>query len=117
MNEGLYGVDCIAATSTIGASVGLAVLRDGRILGADQCGSVFVGSYEFDGRNAVKPVRIWMTMAYEGGVITGLWAGRQDALMDIEAALEQVTPSREATIDRTGRLAGIKLTYIGPLPV
>lgn len=116
MHEGLYGVDYKVGAPTIGSNAGLAVLRDGKIIGSDCCGSVFVGSYEYDTLDAETLVRIHMTMAYDGGVITGQWAGRYSTSSNLEAALEQVVPGLEGRIDAGDPHVTFKLTYIGPLP-
>lgn len=117
LTEGLYGFDYRATTDApqfIGTA--LAVLRNGKILGTDRCGSVFMGSYEYVTECAMNRVRIRMTVAPEVELVTGFRAGADGAMIDFEALLAQAQPGLETMVELAGRPVMLKLTYIGPLP-
>ena len=117
LDEGLYGLDYRIATDTpvlIGS--GLALLRDGKILGTDRCGSVFIGRCDYDGERATNRVSVRMTVAPEKELVTGFAAGAEGAIIDIVAAIEEAAARVETTVVVAGRPVTVRLTYIGPLP-
>jgi len=115
--DGLYGLDYRAMASTpevIGTR--LAALREGKILGTDQCGGVFVGSYEHDHDTSSDRIRLHMHVPSEGELMSGIASGADGLTIDITTQVDSTMPKCEATIDVAGRPVAVKLTYLGPLP-
>ena len=114
LTEGVYEMDYHAAVErpdVIGS--GLALLRDGKILGTDRCGSVFIGSYDYDMASARG--RVCMHLQFgPGELVTGLTLG-DGGEFDIEAPI-QVGDMIETTVDVAGAPVAIRLTFIGPPP-
>ncbi len=98
------------------AGSGLAMLRDGKILGSDPWGGVFMGSCEFDPAARVNTVRLRFEVPPEGKLITGLDAGPTGAVIDIVGAIPAVAPSATTVVEVAGAPVTVELTYLGPLP-
>ena len=136
LSEGLYGLDYQAAgepqdvggpdfkfsdlhqpdvhqPDVIGS--GLAVLRAGKIIGTDCCGSVFFGACEYDRQHRVNRVSVRLRVPPGGELVTGVPTGSDGAMFDIVAAINEAS-GPHATVEVAGRPVTVKLTYIGPLP-
>lgn len=116
LREGLYGLDYMAAShipNVIGS--GLAVLRAGKIIGTDRCGSVFIGACEYDRQHCVSRVSVRMQVPPDGELVTGAPTGADGAMIDIVAAIEPGSDGR-LTVEVAGKPVTVTLTYIGPLP-
>ena len=118
--DGVYGLSYSGGQSRSGGSAGwdgeaLAVLRNGKIFGADRWGGVFSGIYEFDPVAQQDKVTIHIDVPPEGELITGFAAGPEGASFEIVAALEQ--PSSACTrVEVGGELVDVEFSFIGPLP-
>ncbi len=117
LEDGLYGLTFTAIRDG-GADAGnaLAVLRNGRILGSDPWGGVFVGSCEFDSHAGLSKVRVQFDVPPEGTLITGFSAGPAGAVLDIVGGVEGASPLAETVVEIAGTPVNVELTYLGPLP-
>jgi len=117
LENGIYGLQYTAAHEggTDGGSA-LAVLRDGKILGSDPWGGVFVGSCEFDPEARLNTVRLRFDVPPEGVLITGFSAGPTGTVLDIVGTVERVAPNATTVIEVAGAPVSVQLTYLGPLP-
>jgi len=117
LEDGLYGLKYTTVCEG-GSDAGsaLAVLRNGRILGSDPWGGVFVGSCEFDPDAGLDKVRLQFDVPPEGKLITGFSAGPAGAVLDIVAAVEGASPLAATVVEVAGMPVNVELTYLGPLP-
>lgn len=116
LENGIYGLQYRAAReSEADGGNALAVLRDGRILGSDPWGGVFVGSCEFDPEARLNRVRLRFNVPPEGVLITGFSAGPNGTVLDIVGTVGCTAP--DATVVQVaGAPVSVELTYLGPLP-
>jgi hypothetical protein len=115
--NGIYDLRYSAAQdSTSDAGSGLALLRDGKILGSDPWGGVFVGSCEFDAAACISTVRLRFEIPPEGKLITGFNAGPAGAVIDIVGAIADGAPAATTVVEVAGAPVNVELTYLGPLP-
>ena len=94
----------------------LAILRNGSVLGSDQWGGIFSGSYLFDPKTRRTRFRVRIVVPPEGELITGFAAGPDGATLEIFADFEQTLPNSSATVDIAGQPLEIALSFLGPLP-
>jgi transcriptional regulator with XRE-family HTH domain len=117
MDEGIYGLEYRAEfmgeTDTGSA---LAALRNGKILGSDTWGGVFMGSYDFDPVTEKNTVHLRLNVPPEGRLITGFAAGPDGASIDIVGSFERAAPVTKAVADVAGRPVEVTMKYLGPLP-
>jgi hypothetical protein len=117
LENGLYDLRYSAAyEGSSDAGSGLAMLRDGKILGSDPWGGVFMGSCEFDPASCVNTVRLRFEIPPEGKLITGFDAGPNGAVIDIVGAIPAGAPSATTVVEVAGTPVNVELTYLGPLP-
>jgi len=118
LKDGLYGLQYLARHEG-GADGGsaLAVLRDGKILGSDPWGGVFVGSCEFDPKARLNKVRLRFDVPPDGTLITGFSAGPSGAVLDIVGAVQNPAANAATVVEVAGAPVRVELTYLGPLPV
>jgi hypothetical protein len=119
LDEGLYGLKYSSATDrgdVPEAGDGLAVLRNGKILGSDRWGGVFAGTYEFDSLMQLNKVHVRLDVPPDADLVTGFQSGPEGATIDVVAAFDRATPQSAAVVDVAGKSVEIELTYIGPLP-
>lgn len=95
---------------------GLAVLRNGRILGSDPWGGVFVGSCEVHPDACLSTVRVRFNVPPEGTLITGFSAGPEGAVLDIVGTVARPAPRATTVVKVAGVPVRVALTYLGPLP-
>jgi hypothetical protein len=95
---------------------GLAVLRDGNVLGSDPLGAVFTGTYEFDARRALNKVRLRLDVPPDGVLVTGFSAGPGGATLEIVGAFADAPAETAAFIQIAGAPLGVQIRYLGPLP-
>lgn len=115
LSEGVYELDyhaAIANPAEIGS--GLAMIRDGKILATDRCGSVFMGSYDDDTCSAQGHVTVRLRFG-PGELVTGRAFDENGAEFEI-VTMVAGRDKLEATIDVAGEFVKVRLTYIGPLP-
>jgi transcriptional regulator with XRE-family HTH domain len=116
-NEGIYGVSYKGENmGLLDGDSGLAVLRNGKILGSDRWGGVFMGRYEYDPVRAHNRVHVRMQIPPEGELVTGFSAGPAGAIIDIVGAFERAAPVAATVVEVAGRPVEIQLTYLAPLP-
>ena len=117
-DDGLYSLDyrAIAGDPMDAAGTALAVLRNGKILGADRFGAMFAGSYEFDAGAQSNRVHIRMSLPPGGELVTGQTIGAQGAVVDIVGGFDRAQPVARTTIEVAGAPVEVRLTYLGPLP-
>lgn len=117
LDNGLYS---LTYTSSDGdqtnSADGLAVFRNGHILGSDRLGSVFTGSYNYDSEIAASRVNVRLKVPAGGVLISGFRAGEQDALLEIKGCFARAAPSTSASLDIAGTVVAVRLTYLGALP-
>lgn len=122
LHDGVYELSYTGGCNSGGALAeyngeALAVLRNGKILGADRWGGVFSGTYEFDPIAQNDKVRIRIDVPPEGELITGFAAGPGGATLEIVAAVEQRVHSACTRVDIGGEPVDVEFSFIGPLPL
>lgn len=95
---------------------GLAVLRDGKVLGSDPMGAVFSGTYEFDARRNLNKVRLQLEIPAGGILITGYTAGPEGASLDVVGAFADAPGEGSAFLQIDGAPLGVQIRYLGPPP-
>ena len=117
MDEGIYSLEYRSHDGLepeIGSA--LAALRNGKILGSDRWGGVFVGSYEFDPVSERNTVHLRLSVPPDGRLITGFAAGPEGATVDIVGSFERAAPVTKTRAEIAGQPLDVTMTYIGPLP-
>ncbi len=94
---------------------GLAILRDGKIIGSDRHGGVFVGE---PGRYSAndEDVSVELTVPPGGELVTGLVAGPAGATFKIRSRFNSAKLQQFVVADVGGAPVEIQLSYLGPLP-
>lgn len=95
---------------------GLAVLRDGQVLGSDPLGAVFSGTYEFDDVKGLSRVRLRLEVPADGILVTGFAAGPSGAILEVVGAFTTTPDDTSAFLQIAGAPLGVQITYLGPLP-
>ncbi len=95
---------------------GLAVLRDGKVLGSDPMGAVFSGTYEFDARRNLNKFRLQLEIPAGGILITGFTAGPEGASLDVVGAFADALDDGSAFLQIDGAPLGVQIRYLGPPP-
>lgn len=117
LENGIYGLRFAATHDGEPAEgSGLAVLRDGKVLGSDPLGAVFTGSYEFDAVRNLNKVRLRLEMPPEGVLVTGFASGPGGATLDVVGAFATTPKETTAFIQIAGAPLGVQIRYLGPLP-
>lgn len=117
MDEGIYGLEYRAefmGEAETGSA--LAALRNGKILGSDRWGGVFVGSYDYDPVSERNSVHLRLSVPPEGRLITGFSAGPEGAAIDIVGSFERAAPVTTAVAKVAGHPVEVTMKYLGPLP-
>jgi hypothetical protein len=96
---------------------GLAILREGRVLGSDPWGGLFVGSCAFDSETRRNLLRLRLEVPPDGELITGFSAGPAGAVLDIVGAVASTPPATTTVVEVAGAPVSVELTYLGPLPL
>ena len=87
LEDGIYGLWFAASQNGEPENgSGLAVLREGKVLGSDPLGAVFTGTYEFDAARQLNKVRLRLDVPADGVLVTGFSAGPSGATLDIVGA-------------------------------
>lgn len=121
IDEGLYNVEYRATTShgakdDGGAGSALAVLRNGKILGSDRGGAVFMGSYEFDPVAETNAIHLRLHVPPQGELVTGFAAGPEGAIIEVAGQFERAAPVSRTVADVAGQPLEVTMTYLGALP-
>ncbi len=119
IDEGLYNLDYRATGAECagsGAGSALAVLRNGKILGSDRWGAVFMGSYEFDPSTETNAVHLRLHVPPEGELVTGFAAGPDGAIIEIAGQFERAAPISRTVAEVAGQPLEVTMTFLGALP-
>lgn len=119
IDEGLYNLDYRSSVLGEGGQDGgnaLAVLRNGKILGSDRWGAVFMGSYEFDPVSETNSVHLRLHVPPAGQLVTGFEAGPDGAVIEISGRFERAAPVTRTIAEVAGLPVEVTLTYLGALP-
>lgn len=117
LDEGLYRIGYHGhAGDGEAADHALAVLRNGKILGSDRHGGVFVGSYKFDRTRGLNAVHLRIEVPPEGVLVNGFKAGEDGAHLEVTCNIARAAPSSSAKVTIAGHPVSIHLSYLGPLP-
>jgi hypothetical protein len=117
LEDGIYGLRFAASHDgepTDGS--GLAVLRDGKVLGSDPMGAVFTGTYEFDATRQLNKVRLRLDIPADGELVTGFAAGAAGATLDVVGAFAGSSAETTVFMQIAGAPVGVQIRYLGPLP-
>src|SRR5262245_23825100 len=112
LQNGIYGLHYEADGADAKAS-GLAVLRDGEILGSDPWGGVFAGTCRFDRAARLNRVNVRFDVPPDGALITGFSAGAAGAVLDIVGAFEGAPPRASTVLEVMGAKVRVEVTYLG----
>lgn len=118
IDEGLYNLEYRSNVSGEAGDVGsaLAVLRNGKILGSDRWGAVFMGSYDFDPETELNSVHLRLHVPADGTLITGFSAGPEGATIEIVGSFARASPVTTTVTDVGGHPVEVTMTYLGALP-
>jgi transcriptional regulator with XRE-family HTH domain len=117
ISEGLYSISYKASGNPAGsAGSALALVGDGRLIGADAWGGKFEGTYRFDTERRTYHLHIWLRVPPENETVTGSFSAGAGTLVQVEADFDPPDPlaSTVATLD--GRPVDLSLAYLGPPP-
>lgn len=117
LENGIYDLNYRAdgAGGEDAAGYGLAMLRDGVILGSDRWGGLFDGSCTLDGATGKERLHVRLTVPPEGMLITGFQAGPQGAVVEIEGEVAHGAGEARVSVTVAGAPVTVKLRYLGPL--
>lgn len=117
LDEGLYNLEYRAEyLGESDSGTALAVLRNGKILGSDRHGGVFMGSYEYDAMTGLNAVHLRMHVPPDGMLVTGFAAGPDGATVDVVGSFGRAAPATSAFAEVAGRPVEVTMTYLGALP-
>lgn len=94
---------------------GLAVVRDGRILGSDRFGGVFAGCCRLDPAGGGSLVQVQLAMPPHAVLLTGFEAGPQGTTLEITALIKRPAPVSKGIVEVAGEAIEVELMYVGPL--
>jgi hypothetical protein len=94
---------------------GLALVRDGRILGSDRFGGVFTGSCQPDPAGDGSLVELRLAIPPHAELITGFTAGADGATLRISTCLHRAAPVAKGVVEIAGEPIEVQVTYVGPL--
>jgi hypothetical protein len=121
LDDGIYGLSfesrAAGADETPAWGEGLAMLRDGRILGSDPHGGVFTGSYRYDAERGEAVVAVRLAVPPNGVLLTGYEAGPDGTFVDVTGRFSPAKPVSAAVIDVAGVPMTVELRFVGPLPL
>lgn len=117
LQDGVYGLLCRSVEDASAESArGLAVLRDGRILGSDRWGGVFAGTYAYDHGEGRARIALEVDVPPGGELVTGYAPGASGARLGIAAELVPSDSILRTTVEVAGGALEIELAYLGPVP-
>lgn len=93
----------------------LAVMRDGKIIGADRHGGVFNGEPRC-ALGLLETLHVELTVPPGGELVTGWVAGAAGASLAIRGRLDPVRDHQSAVVDIGGEAVEVVVSYLGPLP-
>ena len=119
VDDGLYSLSYGAADAVdVEAFTGnaVALLKAGRVVGSDNQGGTFEGTYRFDTVRQTNHFRVWLRVPPTGELVTGLAAGEAGAIVEVIAGLDRPGPVASTVAEVAGQPVGLTLAYLGPLP-
>lgn len=119
IDEGLYSVEyrsAVPCSSDGESGSALAVFRNGKILGSDRWGAVFMGSYEFDPVSEINAVHLRLHVPPRGQLVTGFAAGPEGAVLEISGQFDRAAPLARTVAEIGGKPLEVTMTYLGALP-
>ncbi len=114
--NGIYKI-CYGLPSDTGGleEHALAVLRDGKLIGSDRHGSVFVGE-PVCSTGPLESFRIQLTIPPGGELITGYRAGPQGSILSLRGQFDPTLNIQTSRVDVAGGQVELRVAYLGPLP-
>lgn len=95
---------------------GLCVLRAGSVLGSDECGGVFMGSYRLACDGVHHDVAVDLKLPPFGDLVTGQKAGPTGAGFRLTCTIEAPDAQALAVVFVEGVPVAVELVYIGAVP-
>ncbi|WP_072395973.1 hypothetical protein [Hyphomicrobium sp. CS1GBMeth3] len=120
LNDGVYGLrfhyrpDAEGGEAAL-STEGLAVLRDGRVLGSDRNGGVFKGRCRYDAARGEAVVEVRLAVPPHGVLLTGLEAGPEGAILDVSGCFSPSQSSSSTVIEIGDGALAVELRFFGPL--
>jgi len=115
LSDGLYRIGYRASGEHDGDHA-LAVLRNGKLIGADRHGGMFEGSYRYDRRRATNIIELRLEIPPDGLLISGLAVGPAGASLSVICSIAKAVPVSRTTVEIAGRMVAIELSFLSPLP-
>ncbi len=119
LDDGVYGLSFSngneACREELFLGEGLAVLRDGVLLGSDRNGSVFRGRCSYDAARDEAHVTLKLAIPPNGVLLTGLEAGPEGAVLEIAGRFDPPRPVSSTMIEIDGGRLAVELRFVGPL--
>lgn len=118
LDDGVYGLSFESRGGREDSPLrgeGLAVLRDGRVLGSDRHGGVFRGHYRYDAARGEAVVEVRLAIPPNGVLLTGLEAGPDGAFLDVRGRFPLSRPVSTTMVDIGGTTVAVELRFVGPL--
>ena len=119
LDDGVYGLSFSngneACCEEPFRSEGLAVLRDGVLLGSDRNGIVFRGRCTYNAARDEAHVTLKLAIPPNGVLLTGLEAGPEGALLEIAGRFDPPRPLSSTLIEIGGERLAVELRFVGPL--
>ena len=119
IDDGLYSLSYGASVADGVVAVtgdAVALLKAGRIVGSDNGGGTFEGTYQFDTVRRTNHFRVWLRVPPAGELVTGFAAGEAGVMVEVIADLVRPGPVASTVAEVAGRSFGVTLAYLGPLP-
>lgn len=119
IKDGLYSLTYGASSGRYektDTKSGVALLRNGRIVGSDAGGAKFEGTYQFDSARQTNHFHVWLRVPPAGELVTGHDASETGAMVEVIADLDRADPMASTVVHVGGRPLGLTLAYLGPLP-
>ena len=94
----------------------LAVVRDGKIMGSDPQGGVYISTGVLGIPNGAAQVALTAQIPPGGTLVTGFEAGADGASLAVSGLLDVNATAQRTTVTIGGQAVDIEVTYLGPLP-
>jgi hypothetical protein len=112
ISEGLYSISYQASGNNTGSA--LALVGDGRLIGADAWGGKFEGTYRFDSTRRTYHFHVWLRVPPESETVTGSISDGAGTLVQVEADFDPPDPLASAVATLDGQPIDLTLAYLGP---
>lgn len=94
----------------------LAVLRNGKILGSDRHGGIFMGSYRYDRTRNLNSVHLRIEVPPDSMLVNGYATGPEGGQVEVMCHVARAAPLSHATVKVAGQPVDFEFNYLGPLP-